>query len=377
LKDFVLQVGNLGSGKTTEMTCQGLVFGEETSLKVADIASKVDAGQMTVEQAIEAATHLRESYLNYPLKMGLLRQHCEAWAKSEELLGNKYRAMAYRDMPNHIHFIGSPEKIPKGKEWEGVDCVSPNLYVFLAQRRQMAEKQPLPDEDEGRDYLGVDEAQDLLRSRRSGDKYVKLLSEHADFFRKMGLEVQYQGPQQSQMDKNFRGKSTKKVLAEKYEYVDPEIGPIDPDNNIHFYYLKFTVFDTSTTEAIEKRVHAIFYMSYKSGKMVHRYYGTNVFQSESLTTRNVNAEFTDGGRVPLTTTSPPAENGVLVEGGDDRRNELLIQVAENLEAMSEVLSKNAFFTLTARESKSLVNMLSTLKAADVKKLLKKLSKLPP
>lgn len=382
MKDFVLQVGNLGAGKTTEMVGWALAEADETSVKQAERQSRVDAGELTKEQAEAAKQHDRESYLNFPLKMGILRRDCEAWAKSEEILGNKYRAMAYRDLPNHIHFIGRLEKVPKGDDWAGVHSVSPNLYTFLAQRRKMAEDNALPDEDEGRDYLGVDEAQDLLRSRRSGNKYVKLLSEHADFFRKMGLEVQYQGPQQSQMDKNFRGKTSKKVLAEKYEYVDKEKGPIDPDTQIHFYYLKFTVFDTSTTEAIEKKVHAVFFMPYQWAKIVHRYYGTNVFQSESLTTRDANKEFLQIGATPMTTTSPPAEGGELVEedGGEEGvfaagGNQLLIEVAQNVASMAEALENNVFFTMGKKQANAILNNpLLTMKTADIKKLLAKLSK---
>ena len=178
---------------------------------------------MTKEQAIAEAKHDREVYLNYPLKIGLLRRDCEAFAKSEEILGRKYEAMAVRDIANHLHFIGDPRNVENNPDYAGLASSSPSLYTFIAQRRVDAERTPLPDIDEGRDFLGIDEAQDLLRSRRSGDRYVKLLSENADFFRKMGLEVLYQGPQQSQMDKNFRGKSTKKVLAEKFEYRTPRL----------------------------------------------------------------------------------------------------------------------------------------------------------
>jgi hypothetical protein len=206
LKDFVLKVGNLGAGKTVAMVGTALYFAEQSAIQLAELQRQVDAGELAPEKAREESTHLRHCYLNFPLKMGLLKADTQRWADAEEAQGNKYRALAYRLTPDFIHFIGRLDEVPKTPEFEGVVSVSNSLYHFIAQRRQAAEANPLPDRDEGKDYLGIDEAQDLIRSRRSGDRYVKILSENADFFRKMGLEVEYQGPQQSQMDKNFRGK---------------------------------------------------------------------------------------------------------------------------------------------------------------------------
>jgi len=368
MKDFVLQVGNLGGGKTVEGVGMVLYYAEQTSLTLAELQRKVDAGEIKQSEMDEERKHQRECYLNFPLKMALLKADSERWARSEEALGNKYRAMAYRDMPNHIHFIGNLNEVPKDPDFAGVDSVSPSIYHFIARRRNEVEANPLPDRDEGRDLLLLDEAQDLARSRRSGDRYVKIISENADFFRKMGLEVQYQGPQQSQMDKNFRGKSTKKTLAEKFEYTDPKTGlPVDPENNQHYYFLKFTVFDTSNTE---RRPSATFFMPYEDkdhpqlgefpgAKLCHRYYGTNVFHSQSLTTRGTLSEFTGtgGGAAPPTTDIDMDEDVAMGEPGGTA-NDLLIAVAQNMTSISKALKRNPFFNLKPKDAKALLKWLS-------------------
>jgi hypothetical protein len=357
LKDFVLKVGNLGAGKTVAMVGTALYFAEQSAIQLAELQRQVDAGELAPEKAREESTHLRHCYLNFPLKMGLLKADTQRWADAEEAQGNKYRALAYRLTPDFIHFIGRLDEVPKTPEFEGVVSVSNSLYHFIAQRRQAAEANPLPDRDEGKDYLGIDEAQDLIRSRRSGDRYVKILSENTDFFRKMGLEVEYQGPQQSQMDKNFRGKSTKKVLAEKFEYVDPRTGlAIDSENDQHYYFLKFTVFDTSNTE---RRPSATFFMPYEEAKLVHRYYGTNVFHSQSLTTKNTLSEFTgnSGGAAPPQTDMDFDDESGFNETGGGTANDLLIATAQNVTAISRALNKNPFFNMTPKDAKKLLKWL--------------------
>jgi|GEM_PF-6653681 hypothetical protein len=207
MKDFVLQVGNLGGGKTVEMMGYILASAEETAKAVADLMRQVEAGLITQAQMDEKVKHLRKCYANFPVKIGLLRADCEAEAKRQETAGDKWGAWATRHIADYIFYIGEIGNVPKLPDYAGVQVAAPSVYHFIAWRRNEVDKNPLPDEDEGRDYFGIDEAQDLIPSRRSGDRYVKILSGNADFFRKMGLEVQYQGPQQSQMDKNFKGKT--------------------------------------------------------------------------------------------------------------------------------------------------------------------------
>lgn len=401
MKDFVLQVGNLGAGKTVEMMAMALYSAEATAVDIAELRFKVDSKQMTTDQMNEAVKHLRQSYLNFPSKIALLRADCEAQARVQEasqgtfefddkVLSAKYRAMATRDIPNHIFYIGSPQNLPQLPEYGGVQSVSNNVYSFIAKRRVEVEKNPLPDGDEGKDFMGIDEAQDLLRSRRSGDKYVKVLSENADFFRKMGLEVQYQGPQQSQMDKNFRGKSTKKILAEKFEYRDPATGLYeDPKSKQNFYYNKYTVFDTSNTE---KRKSATFYIPFEDprfpvtladgevvgqgAKLIHRYYGTNVFHSQSLTTKSTLQEFlTDNPEAAL----PDQDEEIELEQ-TGAANELIIETARQVTIMSQALAKNPLFTMKPRDVNALLkglgelsrNPFLNLRPKEAEKLLKKL-----
>jgi hypothetical protein len=206
--EVILQGGirSHNSGKTVEMMGAILTFAEETSKAVVALMQQVEAGTITQEYMNERVKHLRICYANFPTKVGLLRADCEAEAKRLDGLGDKWGAWATRHIADYIFYIGDINNVPKLPEYAGVQVAAPSVYHFIAWRRTEVDKSPLPDEDEGRDYFGIDEAQDLIPSRRSGDRYVKILSGNADFFRKMGLEVQYQGPQQSQMDKNFKGK---------------------------------------------------------------------------------------------------------------------------------------------------------------------------
>ena len=360
MKDFVVMAGNLGGGKTLTLTDVSLQEAEKTANKVADRQRRIDEKEITIEQAKEEAKHDRQVFINYPLKIAVLKADLEKAAQEEEKIGNKYKAMALRDIPNHLFFLGSLDMVPKTPQYVGVQSAAKNVYNFIADRRAAMESDPLPDEDEGRDFLGLDEAQDLLRSRRSGDKYVKVVAENADFFRKMGLETWYQGPNQPQMDKNFRGKNTKKCLAEKFEYADPVTGESeDPETHINYYFIKITIFDVSNLEK-HPPPSVTRYIDYPTAKKVHKYYGSNVFQSQSMTTKNTLSEFLSiplkGAQAGLTTDeqkddepeiASPKELLDILKVLAEQQKTLMDQQVE----MAEELEKNFFANMDPKDAK--------------------------
>ena len=157
---------------------------------------------------------------------------------------------------------------------------------------------------------------------------------------------------------------------------------IDPESGQHFYYIKYTVIDYSNTE---RRPSAIFYMNFEAAKLVHRYYGTNVFQSESLTTKNTLSQFLPPGmtrQAPLESQPSDDSSGGSVRDSipdladNPQAIQVLMATAENVAAMSEILNKNPFFILKPREAKALLdNPFLQMKNAVVKKVIKALMKI--